>query len=73
MGFGLWRRVRGLRLIAIFVFGFTILKIFAFDLSFLETVYRIFLFLGLGIILFAVSYSYQRWKEIILKPDADQA
>jgi uncharacterized membrane protein len=71
MGVGLWRRVRGIRLIAIVVFGFTILKIFLFDLSFLETLYRIFLFIGLGVILFAVSYSYQRWREIILKPDVD--
>ena len=67
MAAGLWRRVRGLRVISIVVFGFTILKIFVYDLSFLETLYRIFSFVGLSVILFAVSYAYQRWKNIILE------
>ena len=66
MVIGLWRRLRGLRLLAIAVFGCTILKIFLYDLSFLETLYRIFSFIGLGVILLAASYLYQRNKDIIL-------
>jgi len=62
---GIWRRVQGLRLIAIVLFGITILKIFIYDLSFLERLYRIFSFIGLGVILLAVSYLYQRYKEMI--------
>ena len=66
MALGIWRALRGMRLISIFVFGFTILKIFTFDLSFLETLYRIYSFIGLGLILLAVSYAYQKYKSVIL-------
>jgi uncharacterized membrane protein len=62
---GIWRRLQGLRIIAIVLFGITILKIFIYDLSFLERLYRIFSFIGLGVILLAVSYLYQRYKAVI--------
>jgi uncharacterized membrane protein len=52
--------------VSIVLFGFTILKIFIYDLSFLETLYRIFSFIGLGVILLAVSYLYQKYKDVIL-------
>lgn len=66
MGAGIWRRERNLRIVAIVLFGITILKIFIYDLSFLETLYRIFSFIGLGLILLAVSFLYQKYKHIIL-------
>jgi len=66
MSVGLWRKHRGMRVVAILLFGITILKIFIYDLSFLETLYRIFSFLALGVILIAVSFAYQRYKDIIL-------
>ncbi len=62
---GIWRRLQGLRIISIALFGITILKIFIYDLSFLERLYRIFSFIGLGVILLAVSYLYQRYKAVI--------
>ncbi len=65
MGIGIWKQYRGLRLVSIILFGFTILKIFIYDLSFLQTLYRIFSFIGLGLILLLVSYLYQRYKELI--------
>jgi hypothetical protein len=66
MGIGIWRRTQRLRIISIILFGVTILKIFVYDLSFLETLYRIFSFVGLGLILLATSYLYQRYKSVIL-------
>jgi uncharacterized membrane protein len=71
MGYGIWRRARSLRILAIGLFGFTILKIFIYDLSFLETVYRIVSFIALGVILLAVSYLYQRYRAIIFEPSPD--
>jgi hypothetical protein len=68
MAFGIWRRTRVLRLMAMVLFGATILKIFTYDLSFLDTLYRIFSFVALGLILLAVSYLYQRYRAIILGP-----
>jgi len=68
MGFGLWKRNRTIRLISIALFGIAILKVFFYDLSFLDTVYRIVSFVALGVILLVVSYLYQRYKAIILEP-----
>lgn len=65
MALGIWRSLRGFRIVAFVLFGLTILKIFIYDLSFLETLYRIFSFMGLGLILLAVSYAYQRYKNEI--------
>jgi uncharacterized membrane protein len=66
MSLGIWRRFRGMRFAAIGLFGITILKIFIYDLSFLETLYRIFSFIALGVILLAVSYAYQKYKDVIV-------
>jgi len=65
MRIGIWRRTQRLRIISIILFGVTILKIFIYDLSFLETLYRIFSFVGLGLILLATSYLYQRYRSVI--------
>ncbi len=70
MGIGIWRREQGLRLLSIGIFGITILKIFLYDLSFLSTLYRIFAFIGLGLILLLVSYLYQKYKTIIFDSPA---
>ncbi|MBX2991701.1 MAG: DUF2339 domain-containing protein [Bacteroidetes bacterium] len=67
---GIWKRYRNLRLVAIGLFGVAILKIFIYDLSFLQTLYRIFSFIGLGVILLGVSYLYQKYKSIILEGEA---
>jgi len=62
---GIWRKFSGFRIASIVLFGITILKIFIYDLSFLETLYRIFAFVGLGLILLGVSYMYQRFKHLV--------
>jgi len=66
---GIWRRMQRIRIMAIILFGITILKIFIYDLSFLETLYRIFSFIVLGLILLATSFLYQRYKKIIFGGD----
>jgi uncharacterized membrane protein len=65
ISFGIWRRMLSLRLVAIVLIGIAILKIFFYDLSFLETAYRIVSFIGLGLILLAISFLYQRFKLVI--------
>ena len=52
--------IRALRVAAIVYFGCTVVKVFVFDLMMLDTLYRIFAFLGLSAILIAVSYLYYR-------------
>jgi uncharacterized membrane protein len=66
MSYGIGRRMRTLRLMAILIFYFTIFKVFLYDLASLQTLDRIFSFIGLGLILLATSYLYQRYKSLIL-------
>jgi uncharacterized membrane protein len=56
---GVWR-VRLLRLMALVLLSLTTLKVFFWDLSSLDRVYRIVSFIVLGAILLAVSYIYQK-------------
>ena len=72
MSLGIWRRHRPLRMAAIALFSVTILKIFLWDLAFLSGLYRIFSFIGLGIILLAVSFAYQRFKSLIFEGNAEK-
>ena len=42
------------------LFGLTVLKVFLVDLSSLGGIYRILGFMGVGLVLLAVSFLYQR-------------
>ncbi|HEY6329722.1 MAG TPA: DUF2339 domain-containing protein [Blastocatellia bacterium] len=70
ISYGIWRRSFALRLLAIILVSIAILKIFFYDLSFLETGYRIVSFIGLGLILLAISFLYQRFKSVISGTEA---
>jgi uncharacterized membrane protein len=64
---GFWRRLRWLRLASLALLGFTLLKIVAYDLSFLSPAFRSLSFIGLGIVLLAASYLYQRYRSLLLE------
>jgi uncharacterized membrane protein len=61
--FGIARRSRLLRLMGLLLLCLTIFKVFLFDLSSLERLYRIISFIVLGLILLAVSFLYQRYRQ----------
>lgn len=64
-------RVRLLRLMALALLSLTTLKVFFWDLSFLDRVYRIISFIVLGVILLAVSYLYQKTQQRAAPEDGD--
>jgi Predicted membrane protein (DUF2339) len=64
---GFLRRKRTVRLAGIGVLAVAILKVFLYDLSFLDTPSRMMSFGVLGLVLLGVSYSYGRWKHRILE------
>lgn len=66
---GFLRRRKILRISAFVLFGITILKVFLYDLSFLTTLYRIFSFIGLGVVLLGISYIYQKYKDRLFGAD----
>jgi uncharacterized membrane protein len=60
---GLWRDFAPIRFLAMALFGLTVLKVFLVDLSALGGIYRILGFIGVGLVLLAVSFLYQRTKK----------
>src|SRR5258708_20113952 len=63
LGAGFVVRERMLRLAGLALLLSCIAKLFAYDLRSLETFFRILSFIGLGVILLAVSWIYTRFKE----------
>ncbi|MFG1358805.1 DUF2339 domain-containing protein [Xanthobacter pseudotagetidis] len=60
LALGLWRRSRTLRLASAAVMVVTVLKVFLSDMSDLEGALRAFSFIGLGLVLVAMGWLYQR-------------
>jgi len=60
LGTGLWKKSQPIRWQALVLLGVVIVKVFLFDLSFLEKFYRIISFLLLGLALMLISFYYQR-------------
>jgi uncharacterized membrane protein len=60
IGVGMRRNFAPIRYLAMVLFGITVLKVFLVDLSALGGIYRILGFIGVGLVLLAVSFVYQR-------------
>lgn len=54
------------RIVGIALFGLTLAKLFLFDMSSLDTLYRFISFIGLGVILLAAAFLYAKYKDLIL-------
>ena len=57
---GFWRRLALPRWLGLTLLAATVLKAFAYDMRNLGTGYRVISYLGLGIVLMAVSFAYQK-------------
>ena len=62
---GIIYKKKYLRVFALVVFIVAILKVFIFDISMIDTVYRILSFIVLGIVLISVSFMYQKFENAI--------
>jgi uncharacterized membrane protein len=67
LALGFAARERSLRLSGLTALLICVGKVFFYDLRNLETLYRIFSFVGLGAILLLVSWIYTRFKEQLRK------
>ena len=54
-----------MRLAGLALFAIPIIKVFVYDVFALEQVYRIIAFVGLGLLLLASGYLYQRYRDAI--------
>jgi uncharacterized membrane protein len=70
MWIGFAKRTAFLRWQALVLLAVTIVKVFVYDTSQLETPYRVLSFIALGVILLAVSFAYQKdWLKLNVRRD----
>lgn len=62
---GIWKKKKHLRIGAIVLFGATLLKLFFYDISHLNTIAKTILFVSLGMLLLIISFLYNKYKHII--------
>lgn len=62
---GIRKRKKYLRMGAIILFGATLVKLFFYDISHLDTISKTVVFVSLGILLLIISFLYNKYKHII--------
>jgi uncharacterized membrane protein len=62
---GIWKHKKYLRIGAITLFAITLIKLFLYDVSELDTILKTILFVSLGILLLIISFLYNKYKHII--------
>ncbi len=66
VAFGIWKRKKYLRIGAIVLFGVTLIKLFVYDLSSLDTIEKTIAFVSLGVLLLIISFLYNKYKSAML-------
>ncbi|MCG2419405.1 DUF2339 domain-containing protein [Aequorivita sp. F47161] len=59
---GIWKRKPFLRIVAIVLFGFTLIKLFLYDISDMNTISKTIVFVILGVLLLIISFLYNKFK-----------
>ena len=62
---GIWKKKKYLRIGAIALFAVTLIKLFFYDLSDLDTISKTIVFVSLGALLLIISFLYNKFKDII--------
>lgn len=65
IGLGIWKKKKHLRIGAIALFAVTLVKVFTYDISHLDTIAKTVLFVSLGILLLIISFLYNKYKHLI--------
>lgn len=65
IAFGIWKKKSHLRIAAIALFGITLIKLFFYDISHLDTISKTIVFVCLGVLLLIISFMYNKFKAII--------
>ncbi len=66
---GIWKKKKHLRIGAIVLFGATLIKLFFYDLTALDTISKTIVFLSLGILLLIMSFLYNKYRKLIFDKD----
>jgi uncharacterized membrane protein len=62
---GLWKKKKHLRVGAIILFAITLVKLFAYDISSLDTISKTIVFVSLGALLLIISFLYNKYKHLV--------
>jgi len=62
---GIYKNKKHLRIGAIVLFGITLVKLFFYDISHLNTISKTIVFVSLGILLLIISFLYNKYKHLI--------
>ena len=62
---GIWKKKFHLRVGAIVLFSATLVKLFFYDLTYLNTISKTIIFLVLGLLLLVISFLYNKYKKVI--------
>ena len=62
---GIWKKRKHLRIGAIVLFAITLVKLFVYDISHLDTIAKTIVFVSLGVLLLVISFLYNKYKNII--------
>lgn len=65
IGLGIWKKKKHLRLGGIALFALTLVKLFVYDISHLETIAKTIILVVLGVLLLIISFLYNKYKEVI--------
>ncbi len=65
IGLGIWKGKKHLRIFAMILFTITLIKLFVYDISHLDTISKTIVFISLGILLLIISFLYNKYKHII--------
>ncbi|WP_047419421.1 DUF2339 domain-containing protein [Cellulophaga sp. Hel_I_12] len=62
---GIWKRKKYLRITGIILFGFTLIKLFFYDIADLDTISKTIVFVSLGVLLLVISFLYNKYTKQI--------
>jgi len=68
---GIWKKKKHLRIGAIGLFAITLVKLFLYDISELNTIAKTIVFVSLGLLLLIISFLYNKYKFIISNNNED--
>lgn len=69
ISYGIWKKAKHLRILALGFFGVTLAKLFVFDIASLSTLPKTLIFVSLGLLLLVASFLYQKFKAVIFGDD----
>jgi len=69
---GIWKKKVHLRLLALILFGITLIKLFAYDIANVNSGGKTIAFISLGVLLLIISFLYTKYKHLILPDDEEE-